>query len=202
MTNHGDDSDDSDDSDDKNAPAAPPADAYKLRQPCLRHGDACMMSNKNVSRSDGESGSEISDSDSDSSDDGADDPDDLFDAPPPPEIDTNIMPIAPASNAAGGALSPATPAQSPNPVASSAAASKKRKRRGGIDLVDWDPMWFQKRRRRSATTRTYSEMKGENNFVKVPTVVHMAQSVRGGNNVELAVSWVISEDPEGPWRHI
>ena len=145
---------------------------------------------------------------SDSSDDGADDPDSAFDRPPP-QIDTNIMPIAPASNAAGGALSPATPAQSPNPVASSAAASsssaavsKKRKQRGGIELVDWDPRWFQKRRRRSATTRTYSEMKGKDNFKEMPTVVHMANSVARGNGVELAVSWVISEDPEGPWRHI
>ena len=63
-------------------------------------------------------------------------------------------------------------------------------------------MWFQKRRRRSATKRTYSEMKGKDNFKEMPTVRLMAQSVRGGNDVELAVSWVISEDPEGPWRHI
>lgn len=154
--------------------------------------------------SDGESGSDT-ESEIDSEHSSDDDDDELA----PPQIDTNIRPIVPTSNAASGALSPVTPAQSPNPVASSAAASssfaavsKKRKQRGGIDLVDWDPMWFQKRRRRSATTRTYSEMKGENNFKKVPTVVHMANSVATGGGVELAVSWVISEDPEGPWRNI
>ena len=164
--------------------------------------------NHNGSRSDGESETESEDSSDDSDSDDSDDSED-DELAPKPQIDTNIKPIVPASNAANGALSPATPAQSPNPVASSAAASsssaaspKKRKRRGGIDLVDWDPVWFQKRRRRSATTRTYSEMKGKDNFKEMPTVVHMANSVSQGNNVELAVSWVISEDPEGPWRHV
>lgn len=180
-----------------------PSNSDKLAIQVFRH---------NGSRSDGESETESEDSSddsgSDSDDSGSDDSED-DELAPKPQIDTNIKPIVPASNAANGALSPATPAQSPNPVASSAAASsssaaapKKRKRRGGIDLVDWDPVWFQKRRRRSATTRTYSEMKGKNNFLEIPTVIHMANSVARANNVELAVSWVISEDPEGPWRHV
>lgn len=96
----------------------------------------------------------------------------------PPKIDTNINPINPVG-ATNQASSPATPAQSPNLVAPSSSAAtpkRKRKRYGGIDLVEWNSEWFQKRTRRCAKRGTYSTMEGKDNFQDLTTRQLEAQS--------------------------